>query len=76
MDDMDKAELLSYVVDNSVKEGHFDFVKDRAETWNSLKLSNKIPRLITDFIGIFKTVQNKRKNTADWEIKIQIDWRH
>ena len=46
MELIDEKELFSYIVDNSEREGHFDYYQDRRKTWNCVWLQEGKFRLM------------------------------
>ena len=43
---IDEKELFSYIVENSEREGHFDYYEDRTKTWNCVWLQESKLRLM------------------------------
>ena len=74
MELIDEKELFSYIVENSEREGHFDYYEDRSKTWNCVWLQEgKLRLMLPSTIELYTNVNNLWK---DNDIKLRMEWPH
>ena len=74
MELIDEKELFSYIVENSEREGHFDYYEDRSKTWNCVWLQEGKLRLILP--STIELYTNVNKLWKDNDIKLRMEWSH
>ena len=54
---IDEKELFSYIIENSEREGHFDYYEDRSKTWNCVWLQEgKLQLMLPSTIELYANV--------------------
>ena len=62
MELIDEKELFSYIVENSEREGHFDYYEDRSKTWSCVWLQEvKLRLMLPSTIELCTNVNNYGK---------------
>ena len=70
----DEKELSSYIVENSEREGHFDYYEDSSKTWNCVWLQEGKLRLMLP--STIEMYTNVNKLWKDNDIKLRMEWSH
>ena len=74
MELIDEKVLFSYIVENSEREGHFDYYEDRSKTWNCVWLQEgKLRIMLPSTIELYTNVNELWK---DNDIKLRMEWSH